>query len=143
MMLGSFYALMAGCLGSAASLSAKLTLGADYFLEMCQVSAFPTQSVSSACHWKMFAAPHPAEAAVCGPDVCVQRCHVDLLLQSSSRLLVFSQRHGHQHGSQLHFIRDTGEDDIWGKSRASVVVGHRSDTLWTADASWVHTAASP
>ncbi|XP_061738279.1 transmembrane protein 42-like isoform X2 [Nerophis ophidion] len=51
MMLGSFYALMAGCLGSAASLSAKLTLGADYFLEMCQVSAFPTQSVSSACHW--------------------------------------------------------------------------------------------
>ncbi|XP_061885137.1 transmembrane protein 42-like [Entelurus aequoreus] len=50
-MLGSFYALIAGCLGSAASLSAKLTLGADYLLEMCQVSAFPTQTASSVCHW--------------------------------------------------------------------------------------------
>ncbi|XP_054638854.1 transmembrane protein 42-like [Dunckerocampus dactyliophorus] len=52
-MLGSFYALLAGCLGSAASLSAKLTLGADYLEEMCQVtlSTFETHTGSTVCHW--------------------------------------------------------------------------------------------
>ncbi|XP_077382399.1 transmembrane protein 42-like [Festucalex cinctus] len=37
MISGSIYALLAGCLGAAASLSAKLTLGADYLKEICEV----------------------------------------------------------------------------------------------------------
>ncbi|XP_076592617.1 transmembrane protein 42a [Chaetodon auriga] len=36
MISGSFYALVAGFLGAAASLSAKLSLGADYLRDMCE-----------------------------------------------------------------------------------------------------------
>lgn len=35
MIQGSFYALLAGFLGAAASLSAKLSLGADYVRDLC------------------------------------------------------------------------------------------------------------
>ncbi|XP_062278154.1 transmembrane protein 42-like [Scomber scombrus] len=37
MISGSFYALLAGCLAAASSLCAKLTVGADYLKEMCEV----------------------------------------------------------------------------------------------------------
>ncbi|XP_061529677.1 transmembrane protein 42-like [Phycodurus eques] len=52
---GSIYALLAGCLGAAASLSAKLTLGADYLKEMCEIGLSSTLDAQhygpSVCHW--------------------------------------------------------------------------------------------
>ncbi|XP_030250993.1 transmembrane protein 42-like [Sparus aurata] len=54
MISGTLYALLAGFLGAAASLSAKLSLGADYLREMCE-SGFsgwtPTHSASVTCDW--------------------------------------------------------------------------------------------
>lgn len=54
MISGTFYALLAGFLGAAASLSAKLSLGADYLRDMCE-SGFsgwtPTHSPSATCDW--------------------------------------------------------------------------------------------
>lgn len=54
MIPGTFYALLAGFLGATASLSAKLSLGADYLREMCE-SGFsgwtPTHSPSATCDW--------------------------------------------------------------------------------------------
>ncbi|KAM7420143.1 hypothetical protein PAMA_014722 [Pampus argenteus] len=47
MISGSFYALLAGFLGAAASLSAKLSLGADYLKDMCEAGLRET----SACDW--------------------------------------------------------------------------------------------
>ncbi|XP_047454565.1 transmembrane protein 42a [Mugil cephalus] len=54
MVSGSFYALIAGFLGAAASLSAKLSLGADYLREMCEsgLSGWTeTHRGSPTCDW--------------------------------------------------------------------------------------------
>nr|XP_046254796.1 transmembrane protein 42a isoform X2 [Scatophagus argus] len=48
MISGSFYALLAGFLGAAASLSAKLSLGADYLRIMCESGLGGGTSV---CDW--------------------------------------------------------------------------------------------
>ncbi|KAM7382405.1 hypothetical protein PAMP_002134 [Pampus punctatissimus] len=47
MISGSFYALLAGFLGAAASLSAKLSLGADYLKDMCEAGLKETTT----CDW--------------------------------------------------------------------------------------------
>lgn len=47
MISGSVYALLAGFLGAAASLSAKLSLGADYLKEMCDAGL----KEAAACDW--------------------------------------------------------------------------------------------
>lgn len=175
MISGSIYALLAGCLGATASLSAKLTLGADYLKEMCEAGLSSTSdakhdndettvclwvrrtlstSLNMCCavpsfvnctrqgnetagvsktvlgtkslhmlpgdrlvlsvsllpqqrpiHWIiMFAAWHPPAAAVCRPDVPLQCCHVDLLLQSSSLQLFFCQGHCHHYWGQLYLV---------------------------------------
>lgn len=69
------------------------------------------------------AAPHPPAAAVWRPAVYLQCCHVDLLLQGSASLLLFSQGHRHDHCSQLHLlskffkiaiaIRFTAIQELW------------------------------
>lgn len=54
MISGSIYALLAGFLGAAASLSAKLSLGADYVREMCEsgLSGWTeTHGGTAACDW--------------------------------------------------------------------------------------------
>ncbi|CAJ1061402.1 transmembrane protein 42a [Xyrichtys novacula] len=53
MISGSFYALIAGFLGAGASLSAKLTLGADYLRDMCEsgLSWTETQGTAALCAW--------------------------------------------------------------------------------------------
>ncbi|XP_037128703.1 transmembrane protein 42-like [Syngnathus acus] len=51
MISGSIYALLAGCLAAAASLSAKLTLGADYLKEMCEASTSGAQHDETVCLW--------------------------------------------------------------------------------------------
>ncbi|XP_008290002.1 transmembrane protein 42-like [Stegastes partitus] len=54
MFSGTFYALLAGFLGAAASLSAKLSLGADYLREMCESGmSGRTEAAAgpSACDW--------------------------------------------------------------------------------------------
>ncbi|XP_057689994.1 transmembrane protein 42-like [Corythoichthys intestinalis] len=55
MISGSFYAFLAGCLGAAASLSAKLTLGADYLMEICQATVSGTSGAQhdgpTVCSW--------------------------------------------------------------------------------------------
>lgn len=54
MVSGSFYALLAGVLGAAASLSAKLSLGADYLRDMCEsgISSWSqTHGGTQACDW--------------------------------------------------------------------------------------------
>ncbi|XP_070768023.1 transmembrane protein 42-like [Enoplosus armatus] len=48
MISGSCYALLAGFLGAAASLSAKLSLGADYLREMCEAGL---GGGTTACDW--------------------------------------------------------------------------------------------
>ncbi|XP_022071601.1 transmembrane protein 42-like [Acanthochromis polyacanthus] len=50
MFSGTFYALLAGFLGAAASLSAKLSLGADYLREMCE-SGLSGWTGPSCCDW--------------------------------------------------------------------------------------------
>ncbi|XP_023133827.1 transmembrane protein 42a [Amphiprion ocellaris] len=51
MFSGTFYALLAGFLGAAASLSAKLSLGADYLREMCESGLSLGRTGPSACDW--------------------------------------------------------------------------------------------
>ncbi|XP_041649800.1 transmembrane protein 42-like [Cheilinus undulatus] len=53
MLLGSFYALFAGFWGAAASLSAKLTLGADYLRDMCEswTRQTETHGETAVCDW--------------------------------------------------------------------------------------------
>ncbi|XP_040900454.1 transmembrane protein 42-like [Toxotes jaculatrix] len=54
MFSGSFYALLAGFLSAAASLSAKLSLGADYLREMCESRMdrwTETDGGTTACDW--------------------------------------------------------------------------------------------
>lgn len=54
MISGTFYALLAGFLGSAASLSAKLSLGSDYLRDMCEsgLSGWTqTHGGTVACDW--------------------------------------------------------------------------------------------
>ncbi|XP_041799206.1 transmembrane protein 42a [Chelmon rostratus] len=54
MISGSFYALVAGFLGAAASLSAKLSLGADYLRDLCEsgLSGWTeAHGGSGACDW--------------------------------------------------------------------------------------------
>jgi len=54
MISGTVCALLAGCLGSAASLSAKLSLGADYLRDMCEgrlSGGTRTHAGASACDW--------------------------------------------------------------------------------------------
>ncbi|KAI3361507.1 hypothetical protein L3Q82_013655 [Scortum barcoo] len=54
MVSGSLFALVAGFLGAAASLSAKLSLGADYLRQMCASglnSWTETQDGHTACDW--------------------------------------------------------------------------------------------
>ncbi|XP_037310124.2 transmembrane protein 42a [Pungitius pungitius] len=54
MIPGSVYALIAGFLGSAASLSAKLSFGADYLRDMCEsgLSGWTrTPGGTSSCDW--------------------------------------------------------------------------------------------
>lgn len=54
MFSGSFYAVLAGFLGAAASLSAKLSLGESYLREMCETRLSgwtETPAGSSACDW--------------------------------------------------------------------------------------------
>ncbi|XP_030605515.1 transmembrane protein 42a [Archocentrus centrarchus] len=54
MFSGSFYALLAGFLGATASLSAKLSLGANYLREMCETRLSgwsETPGGSAACDW--------------------------------------------------------------------------------------------
>ncbi|XP_019735567.1 transmembrane protein 42-like [Hippocampus comes] len=57
MISGSIYALLAGCLGATASLSAKLTLGADYLKEMCEAGLSSTSDAkhdndeTTVCLW--------------------------------------------------------------------------------------------
>lgn len=53
MISGSFYALLAGFLGAAASLSAKLSLGSDYLKEMCESgrSWTDTHDGATVCDW--------------------------------------------------------------------------------------------
>ncbi|XP_042280447.1 transmembrane protein 42a isoform X1 [Thunnus albacares] len=48
MISGSFYALLAGCLGAAASLCAKLSVGADYLKEMCEAAL---TEAATCCTW--------------------------------------------------------------------------------------------
>lgn len=51
---GSLYALFAGFLGAAASLSAKLSLGADYVRDMCESGLrgwTETHGGAAACDW--------------------------------------------------------------------------------------------
>lgn len=52
MISGTFYALLAGFWGAAASLCAKLSLGADYLRNMCETEliAWSTDG-STACDW--------------------------------------------------------------------------------------------
>lgn len=52
MVSGTFYALLAGFWGAAASLCAKLTLGTDYLRDMCQsgLTGWSTEG-SAACDW--------------------------------------------------------------------------------------------
>ncbi|XP_044065353.1 transmembrane protein 42a isoform X2 [Siniperca chuatsi] len=57
MISGSFYASLAGFLGAAASLSAKLSLGADYLRDMCEsgLSGWAeTHGGTAACDWLHF-----------------------------------------------------------------------------------------
>lgn len=54
MLSGSFYALIAGFLSAVASLSAKLSLGADYLRDMCEaamVSWTDTRGEAERCEW--------------------------------------------------------------------------------------------
>ncbi|XP_035527770.1 transmembrane protein 42 [Morone saxatilis] len=54
MIPGSLYALLAGFLGAAASLSAKLSLGADYLRDICEsgLSGWTqTHGGTTACDW--------------------------------------------------------------------------------------------
>ncbi|XP_041845114.1 transmembrane protein 42-like isoform X4 [Melanotaenia boesemani] len=54
MFSGSLYALLAGFLGAAASLSAKLSLGSDYLKEMCESGlrdGTETDGGSPVCDW--------------------------------------------------------------------------------------------
>ncbi|XP_038568192.1 transmembrane protein 42-like [Micropterus salmoides] len=54
MISGSFYALLAGFWGAAASLSAKLSVGADYLRDMCETGLSgwtQTHSATTACDW--------------------------------------------------------------------------------------------
>lgn len=54
MVSGSVYALLAGFLAAAASLSAKLTVGADYLREMCESGLsrwHEAQDGPTACDW--------------------------------------------------------------------------------------------
>ncbi|TNN78818.1 Transmembrane protein 42 [Liparis tanakae] len=54
MVSGTVCALLAGCLGAAASLSAKLSLGADYLTDMCEArlsGGTRTHAGASACDW--------------------------------------------------------------------------------------------
>ncbi|XP_077431715.1 transmembrane protein 42-like [Vanacampus margaritifer] len=55
MISGSIYALLAGCLGAAASLSAKLTLGADYLKKICEAGLSGTSreqhDETTVCLW--------------------------------------------------------------------------------------------
>ncbi|XP_037533115.1 transmembrane protein 42-like [Nematolebias whitei] len=50
---GSVYALLAGFLGAAASLSAKLSIGADYLRGMCEsgLSGWAPTEASALCDW--------------------------------------------------------------------------------------------
>ncbi|XP_034553671.1 transmembrane protein 42-like [Notolabrus celidotus] len=53
-MSGSLYALFAGFMGAAASLSAKLSLGADYMRDMCEsgISSWAeTHGSTAVCDW--------------------------------------------------------------------------------------------
>lgn len=54
MISGPVYALLAGFLGAAASLSAKLSLGADYLRDMCEAAVSgwsQTPGDTAACDW--------------------------------------------------------------------------------------------
>ncbi|KAM9352873.1 transmembrane protein 42a [Symphorus nematophorus] len=57
MISGSFYALVAGFLGAAASLSAKLSLGADYLTDLCEsglsgwTETHETHGGAAVCDW--------------------------------------------------------------------------------------------
>ncbi|XP_075896819.1 transmembrane protein 42-like [Nelusetta ayraudi] len=54
MISGPVYALLAGFLGAAASLSAKLSLGADYLRDMCEAAVSgwsQTPGDPAACDW--------------------------------------------------------------------------------------------
>ncbi|XP_028461478.1 transmembrane protein 42 [Perca flavescens] len=51
MFLGSLYALLAGFLGAVASLSAKLSLGADYLREKCDSGLSGWTEPGTACDW--------------------------------------------------------------------------------------------
>ncbi|XP_044065354.1 transmembrane protein 42a isoform X3 [Siniperca chuatsi] len=67
MISGSFYASLAGFLGAAASLSAKLSLGADYLRDMCEsgLSGWAeTHGGTAACDWALRHCSSSARATV-------------------------------------------------------------------------------
>lgn len=85
MIAGTFYALLAGFWGAAASLCAKLSLGTDYLRDLCQ-SGLITDG--SACEWVSLT--HTHRRTMLQPSVVIDlvRCHYKTVKTVETRLQV-------------------------------------------------------
>nr|XP_040021884.1 transmembrane protein 42-like [Gasterosteus aculeatus aculeatus] len=121
MISGSVYALIAGFLGAAASLSAKLSFGADYLRDMCEsgLSGWTrTPSGASACDWL-----HIPLRLLCG----------GLLLTCNAVMWTFfSKALRHCSSSARATVTTTASNFLSSAVLGRLIFGESHDALWWA-----------
>ncbi|XP_033496012.1 transmembrane protein 42-like [Epinephelus lanceolatus] len=119
MISGSVYALLAGFLGAAASLCAKLSLGADYMREMCEsgLSGWTdTHGGTTACDWL-----HIPLRLLCG----------GLLFTCNTIMWTFfSKALRHCSSSARATVTTTASNFICSAILGRVIFGESHATLW-------------
>uniref|UniRef100_A0A1A7YJV0 Transmembrane protein 42 n=1 Tax=Iconisemion striatum TaxID=60296 RepID=A0A1A7YJV0_9TELE len=118
MLCGSFYALLAGFLGAAASLSAKLSLGPAYLREMCDSALSGWLGGASVCGWL-----HVPLRLLCG----------GLLLSCNAVMwTMFSKALRHASSSAGATVTTTASNFICSGLLGRLVFGETHTCLWWA-----------
>ncbi|XP_074510603.1 transmembrane protein 42a [Sebastes fasciatus] len=116
---GSVYALLAGFLGAAASLAAKLSLGADYLRQMCESglsSWTETPGGTAACDWL-----HVPLRLLCGGM---------LFTCNAVMWTFFSKALRHCSSSARATVTTTASNFISSAVLGRVIFGESHATLW-------------